>query len=211
VTAAKASTRSLVRNAALQLMHQGERPSAKSIHSILGRGSLSTIQDELASWWKTLASDLSDASDSTPLAVLDLASSVWDMALQKATQSLRETHQHLQEDPSRLANMEKNLAALEASHIHLQRSLHASEAVNEELRTQTAYLQKMLSMAQEDVIQARAFHKSQIELAGNRYAEMENRLMVQMDGERQARKAAEETARRLRAGLSPARPDSSHN
>lgn len=207
----KASTRSLVRDAALQLMHQGERPSAKSIHSILGRGSLSTIQDELTNWWKTLASDLSDASDNTPLPVLDLASAVWDMALQKSAQNLRDAHQHELKDPPQLASMEKDMAALEASRIHLQRSLHASEAVNEELRTQTAYLQKMLSIAQEDVIQARAFHKSQIELAGNRFADMENRLMVQMDRERQARKAADEAVRRLRSGLPLGRPDNSNN
>ena len=208
----KVSVRALVPDAALTVMRHGERPSAKNVHALIGRGSLSTIQDELQIWWKSLAHDLSDASDNTPKRVTELANAMWAMALQKAAALSDPNHPDGQGAAKELLSLQRETQSLhetvetgEARIRELEKSLTVAEAVNEELRSQAAYLKTALGTLQTDVIDARAFHKQQIELAENRYQEMENRMMIMLDEERQARKGAEETVKRLRFGAGPQR------
>lgn len=206
----RVSVRSLVHEAAMTIMRQGDRPSAKTVHALIGRGSLTTIQDELQSWWRSLASDLSDASDNTPKPVTEIANAIWDLALQKAATLTDPVHPdgkraavdilHLKQQAKDLQDSEEEARTTIRE---MERSLAVADAVNAELRAQTAYLKTTLGTLQDDLIDARAFHKQQIELAENRYQEMENRMMVMLDEERQARKAAEETIKRMRFGSIP--------
>lgn len=202
------STRAMTREAALRLLQEGKQPSAKRIYDIIQRGSLSTIQDELNRWWKGLGQQLSDASDNLPEPVLEMARTSWQMALQAATAQVQEGLPVSAEASAQLAAIKAERDGLAKQAEELERSLQSARAVTEELRQQVAFQQGLLKAAQEDVIQARHFHSEQIQLANNRHADMENRLMVQMDEERQGRKAAEEQLRRLRLGLGPLKPGS---
>ena len=202
------STRAMTREAALRLLQEGKQPSAKRIYDIIQRGSLSTIQDELNRWWKGLGQQLSDASDNLPEPVLEMARTSWQMALQAATAQVQEGLPVSAEASAQLAAIKAERDGLAKQAEELERSLQSARAVTEELRQQVAFQQGLLKAAQEDVIQARHFHSEQIQLANSRHADMENRLMVQMDEERQGRKAAEEQLRRLRLGLSPLKPGS---
>lgn len=197
------STRAMTREAALRLLQAGKQPSAKRIYDIIQRGSLSTIQDELNRWWKGLGKQLSDASDNLPEPVLEMARTSWEMALQAATAQVQEGLPVSAEASAQFAAITAERNALAKQAEELERSLQSTRAVTEELRQQVAFQQGLLKAAQEDIIQARHFHSEQIQLANSRHADMENRLMVQMDEERQGRKAAEEQLRRLRLGLSP--------
>lgn len=202
------STRAMTREAALRLLREGKQPSAKRIYDIIQRGSLSTIQDELNRWWKGLGQQLSDASDNLPEPVLEMARTSWQMALQAATAQVQEGLPVSAEASAQLAAIKAERDGLAKQAEELERSLQSARAVTEELRQQVAFQQGLLKAAQEDVIQARHFHSEQIQLANSRHADMENRLMVQMDEERQGRKAAEEQLRRLRLGLGPLKPGS---
>ena len=202
------STRAMTREAALRLLQEGKQPSAKRIYDIIQRGSLSTIQDELNRWWKGLGQQLSDASDNLPEPVLEMARTSWEMALQAATAQVQEGLPVSAEASAQLAAIKAERDGLAKQAEELERSLQSARAVTEELRQQVAFQQGLLKAAQEDVIQARHFHSEQIQLANSRHADMENRLMVQMDEERQGRKAAEEQLRRLRLGLGPLKPGS---
>lgn len=197
------STRAMTREAALRLLQAGKQPSAKRIYDIIQRGSLSTIQDELNRWWKGLGQQLSDASDNLPEPVLEMARTSWEMAIQAATAQVQEGLPVSAEASAQFAAITAERNALAKQAEELERSLQSTRAVTEELRQQVAFQQGLLKAAQEDIIQARHFHSEQIQLANSRHADMENRLMVQMDEERQGRKAAEEQLRRLRLGLSP--------
>lgn len=197
------STRALTRDTARRLLNEGKQPSAKRIYDIIRQGSLSTIQDELNKWWKSIGEQLSDASDNIPEPAMELARTTWEVALKAATQHVQKGQPISPEVSAELATLREESVLRAKQEEDLKRALQASEAVAAELRLQVAFQQGLLKTAQEDVIQARQFHKEQIQLANTRFADMENRLMVQLDEERQARKAAEEQLRRLRVGLKP--------
>lgn len=200
------STRALTRETANRLLQEQIRPSAKRIRAIINQGSLSTIQDELNQWWKELGQPLSDASDKLPAPVIELAKASWEWALKKAASDVQ-AHMPLSAEASaRVARAEQEKEILLQEKQDLERTLMAANAVAEELRQQVAYLKGMMKTAQEDVIQARQFHREQIQLADHRYSERENQLMMQLDKERQARAAAEDQVRRLRAGLVAQKP-----
>jgi chromosome segregation ATPase len=153
---------------------------------------------------------LSDASDNTPKPVTEIANAVWAMAVQKATELTDPAHPDGKKAAIDLLNLQhaaRNQQAREeearSKISEMEKTLAVAAAVNAELRTQTAYLKTALSTLQDDLVDARAFHKQQIELAESRYQEMENRMMVMLDEERQARKAADETVKRLRFGSAP--------
>ena len=200
------STRALTRDAANRMLSEHIRPSAKRIRAVIKRGSLTTIQDELNQWWIELGTPLSDASDKIPASVLELARTSWELAQLKAAEELQAHLPITAEVSARVSSAEKERDVLQQEKVKLDRTIMAAHAVTEELRQHVAYLQNLLKVAQEDVIRARQFPREQIQLADSRYSDLESHLMVQLDEERQARKTAEEQARRLRAGLAPLKP-----
>lgn len=84
-------TRALVREAADSILAEGKVPSVPLIHKKIGKGSYSTINDELRQWWK----DLGERSNQTgglglPDSVSRLMSDLWSEAMSQASKAFDE-------------------------------------------------------------------------------------------------------------------------
>jgi hypothetical protein len=127
------STRALTRDTARRLLNEGKQPSAKRIYDIIQQGSLSTIQDELNKWWKSIGEQLSDASDNIPEPAMELARTTWEVALKAATQHVQKGLPISAEVSAELATLREESVLRAKQEEDLKRALQASEAVAAEL------------------------------------------------------------------------------
>lgn len=216
------TTRQSIRNAiADYLRDEGKLPTGKAIFAMVGRGSLSTVYQELEAWEKKASAKL--INPDAPLALWDAFQSIWAEALQIADSRFAKDRQELQSqaDEHRQlveASQQRCLALLEeteTSKIELCAIKSSSAERERQLEDQLLKVSTQFNAAAEQIVQIKddlkqlqssarhdqEQHVIQLKRADDRYDALEIRTAKEIDNSRQESRQSQSRAAKLELEL----------
>lgn len=206
-----AETRSLVKQAADELLVDGIRPTVANVRARIGRGSATTINAALGDWWQELAARLAKAGDRphVPAPLLELAERLWDAALIQAHDALKTQREEAEQRVTQAAEVQaaallardqavQKLAELQQQHqqlgeirLDLERRLTAETEKRRYAETRVSAVQAE-AIAQMEGLRTRIGELDELlRREQARFDSMERRLSVQVDEQKTARDEAE--------------------
>lgn len=128
-------TRELTRAVANLLFQEGERPTASRVLQLTRRGSMVTLNDEMAKWWDELRAklDVRLVNPNIPAALLEkqgnLLGEIWDMAM---SQARAEMQVYREEADQKVANAEAVRSVAESFAEEQRQAAESAHARREE-------------------------------------------------------------------------------
>jgi chromosome segregation ATPase len=221
-------TRTLVHEAADQLLAEGERPTVASVRARIGRGSASTINSALNDWWAGLSMRIAAARSrpDVPEPLLQATNQLWEAALVEASNALAGYRQEAdakvsaandattkaivaqQEAEKSAERLAHEFKSLEATRIELERRLTTEierrQAADDRADDIRKDAEQRLAESRERVRHLEEL----IRRDQDRFDSMEKRLSLQLEEHKTARsnaenkhKAAAASWREQKAGL----------
>lgn len=114
------STQALVKTTADQLLQEGIKPTQQNIRDRIGRGSITTINKALNSWWQELGARFNayNKHPNLPDSVAAIANKLWEQAVRDAEQHLHMREQELEERYQ--AKLQKNNTGSKTDQLELK-------------------------------------------------------------------------------------------